>query len=106
VKVSFRVNAPKSWGEIAGTVTSAKTHKPLAGATVQICTQYVASTGACGPASYTLVTPADGRYQLWLDQGDNPLQVSAADDGYQPQARMVKITKGAMTAVSFALAPG
>ena len=53
--------------------------------------------------SYTLKTAADGSYQLWLDTRNNPLQLIAAKDGYQPQTTQVKITKGGTTTANFAL---
>jgi hypothetical protein len=53
--------------------------------------------------SFTLKTDKSGYYQLWLDARYSPLQVIAAKDGYQPQVKSVKITKGATTTTNFAL---
>jgi carboxypeptidase family protein len=92
IAVSMTVNPPKTWGKITGTVTGAGT--PLGGATVQINSW---------AGSYTLKTDASGNYALWLDVRNNPLQVIAAKDGYQPQVKTVKITKGTTTTLSFAL---
>jgi len=69
---------------------------PIAGATVQIDTW---------AASYTLKTDKDGHYALWLDVRNNPLQVIVAKDGYQPQVRKVKISKGTTTTADFSLKP-
>ena len=103
VRVNFQVNPPKAWGKLAGTVTDAATGDPIQGATVQVCTLYDKSTGGCGAVAYTLTTDTNGYYQLWLNQGYNPLQVIAADDSYGSQAKVVKITKGTTTTVNFAL---
>jgi hypothetical protein len=92
--VSMTVNPPKTWGKIAGKVTSAVDGSPIAGATVQIDTW---------AASYTLKTDRDGNYALWLDQRNNPLQLIAAKDGYQPQTVKVKIQKGTTTTQNFVL---
>jgi hypothetical protein len=103
ISVSMKVNPPKSWGKIDGTVTDASTGDPLAGATVQICTMYVKSTGRCGPVTYTLKTDSNGYYQLWLAQGYNPLQMIATTDGYEPITKPVKIVKGSTVTTNFAL---
>ncbi len=103
VTVSMTVNPPSTWGEVAGTVADAGTGDPIPGATVQICTMYDPTTGMCGPVTYTLKTDSTGHYQLWLNHGYNPLQIIAARDGYQPQAKTVRITQGATTTVNFVL---
>jgi N-acetylneuraminic acid mutarotase len=85
VDVTMNVTPPTSWGKISGTVVGVNcdgTVLPLAGATVQIDTW---------AAHYTLKTDANGRYALWLDHRNNPLQVIVAKDGWQPQTRQVKI---------------
>jgi hypothetical protein len=97
VNVSMTVNPPKTWGKITGSVTSAVDGTPIAGATIQIDTW---------ATSYTLHTDASGNYQLWLDVRNNPLQLIAAKDGYQPQVRTVKIVKGTTTTSSFVLKKG
>jgi hypothetical protein len=91
VPVSMKVNPPKTWGKITGTVAGPS--GPIPGATVQINTK---------AGHYTLRTDASGHYQLWLD-ASNPLQVVCADNGYQSQVRTVRITKGATTTLNFAL---
>jgi hypothetical protein len=92
VSVAMTVNPPKTWGKISGVVSGPS--GVIAGATIQINTW---------AASYTLKTDKNGYYQLWLDQRNNPLQVIAAKDGYQPQVKTVKIKKGTNTTVNFAL---
>jgi hypothetical protein len=92
IPVSMLVNPPKTWGKIAGTVTGAGL--PLAGATVQITSW---------ATHYTLKTDKNGNYALWLDVRNNPLQIICAKDGYQPQVKTVRITKGTTTTLNFAL---
>ncbi len=94
VAVSMTVNPPKTWGKIMGTVTSAVDGSPIAGATVQIDSW---------AASYTLKTDKFGQYALWLDVRNNPLQLIVAKDGWQPQTRKVKISKGTVTIANFVL---
>jgi hypothetical protein len=97
VDVTFRVDRPKSWGELSGTVTGvtcAGTTTALPGATVQV-------TEPNG-THHTLATDETGRYGLWLD-ARKPLQVIAARDGYQPQTSTIRITAGQSTERNFAL---
>jgi hypothetical protein len=94
VPVTMTVNPPKTWGKIAGTVTSAANGSAIAGATVQVDSW---------ATSYSLKTKADGTYELWLDTRNNPLQLIAAKDGFQPQTTKVRITKGATTTTDFTL---
>jgi N-acetylneuraminic acid mutarotase len=102
VTVALTVNPPKTWGEIAGTVTDSSGN-PIAGATVAICTMYDTQTGTCGPVTYTLQTNGSGGYQLWLDKGFSPLEVIAAKDGYTPILKIAKLTAGNTTTVAFVL---
>jgi hypothetical protein len=99
VTITLTVKPPRTWGEITGTVTDAATGDPIAGATVQ-----VAAFGGHGQVSYTTTTDSSGRYQWWLDARYDPLLVSVADDGYQPQARAARIRPGTATTLNFALA--
>jgi N-acetylneuraminic acid mutarotase len=103
VGITLQANPPSTWGKVTGTVTDASTGNPIAGATVEICTQYNKQTGTCGSVSYTLKTDTNGDYQLWLNQGYNPLQIIAAIDGYAPVSKVVKFIKGLTTTVNFAL---
>jgi N-acetylneuraminic acid mutarotase len=103
IGVAMQANPPAAWSKVAGTVTDASTGNPIAGATVQICTQYNKSTGTCGQVTYTLKTDSSGSYQLWLNRGFNPLQIIAAKDGYQPATKLATLIKGIATTVNFAL---
>jgi N-acetylneuraminic acid mutarotase len=94
VPVTMTVNPPKTWGKITGKVTSAVDGSGIGGATLQIDSW---------ATSYTLKTAADGTYALWLDTRNNPLQLIAAKDGYQPQTRAVKINRTTPTTADFAL---
>jgi N-acetylneuraminic acid mutarotase len=90
--VSMKVDPPKSWGKITGTVSGPS--GPLPGATIQISTT---------AGHWTLRTDASGHYQLWLDAQNNPLQVICADNGYQSQMATTKIKREATTTLDFAL---
>ncbi|MGW4487163.1 Kelch repeat-containing protein, partial [Amycolatopsis sp. NPDC004368] len=99
--VSLQATPPKAWGELSGTVTDTATGAGIADATVQVCT--MVHNGVCGEVSYTLKTDAQGHYRLWLDKGYNPLMVTVAANGYQPQFRQVKVQAGAATVTDVAL---
>jgi N-acetylneuraminic acid mutarotase len=103
INITMQVNPPSTWSKVAGTVTDASTGDPLAGATIQICTQYNTSTGTCGAVSYTLTTDSNGDYQLWLNRGYNPLQIIAALADYEPASKVVKLISGLTTTANFAL---
>ena len=103
VTVGMHAQPPLTWGKVTGTVTDASTGNPIAGVTVQICTMYSLQTGTCGPVTYTLKTDNSGNYQLWLNQGFNPLQIIAAKDGYQPIAKLARIIRGSTVTVNFSL---
>ncbi|MDT4992964.1 MAG: hypothetical protein QOH97_2856 [Actinoplanes sp.] len=94
VPVSMTVNPPQTWGKITGKVTSAVDGSVIPGATVQINSW---------AADYTLKTAKDGTYGLWLDVRNNPLQLIIAKDGYQPQTKTLRITRGTSTAANFTL---
>ena len=98
VAVTMNASPPKTWGKITGTVMGVNcdgTSAPIAGATVQVDTW---------AAHYTLKTDKNGVYALWLDHRNNPLQVIAAKDGWQPQTRQVKIKAGQVTTADWKLA--
>jgi N-acetylneuraminic acid mutarotase len=103
ISISMQVNPPSTWSKVEGTITDASSGDPLAGATVQICTQYSTSTGTCGSVAYTLTTDGNGDYQLWLNRGYNPLQIIAALAGYAPASKVVKLISGLTTMANFAL---
>jgi hypothetical protein len=98
VGVTFEVTPPRRWGKLAGTVSGVAcngTSAPLPGATVQVDSW---------AGSWTFQTEVDGSYAYWMNQGANPLQLIAAKDGYQPQTRKVRLTKGETVIADFALA--
>ncbi|MEU8638942.1 carboxypeptidase regulatory-like domain-containing protein [Amycolatopsis sp. NPDC048633] len=99
--VSLQAAPPKAWGELSGDVTDAASGAPIANATVQVCT--MVHNGVCGEVSYTLKTDAHGHYRLWLDKGYNPLVVTVAANGFQPQFRQTKVKAGAATVTDVAL---
>ena len=98
VGASMQVNPPTTWGKITGAVTAAVGGVPITGATVQIGT-----FSGTGQVTFTLKTDNTGHYQLWLDARYSPLQIIAAKDGFQPQVKTVKITKGTTTTTNFVL---
>jgi N-acetylneuraminic acid mutarotase len=102
VGVTMTVTPPATWAKITGTVADTS-GSPISGATVAICTMYSTQTGLCGPETFTLKTDGNGHYQLWLNQGFNPLEIIAAKDGYTPVMKIAKITKGGTTTANFTL---
>jgi N-acetylneuraminic acid mutarotase len=98
VGATMQVDPPKAWGKITGAVTSAADGSAISGATVQIGT-----FNGTGQVTFTLKTDTSGHYQLWLDARYSPLQIIAAKDGFQPQVKSVKITKGTTTTTNFVL---
>jgi subtilisin family serine protease/N-acetylneuraminic acid mutarotase len=97
VTVTMTVTPPAAWGKLAGTVkgtSCAGATAPLAGATVQVDSW---------AGSWTLVTGSDGTYAQWFNAGANPLQLIAAKDGYAPQTKQVRLTKGATVRGDFTL---
>ncbi len=99
VGVTMTVSPPSTWGKIAGTIAgTACSADPAAlkGATLQIDSW---------AQDFSLKTDKGGKYALWLDVRNNPLQLIAAKDGWAPQARTVKIVKLATTTADFNLKP-
>jgi N-acetylneuraminic acid mutarotase len=97
VNVTMNVTPPKTWGKITGTVSGlacSHTTGPLTGATVQI-------DGSA--ADYTLTTNSNGQFEYWIDKSDNPLTVTASQDGWQSQAAGAKIKAGATVSANFTL---
>ena len=91
VDVDMQVGAPPSWAKVMGTVTGTScdgTSAALAGANVWIAGKH---------GQYTLTTDANGRYALWLDQRDSPLQVTAGMDGWVPNVATVSARGGRAT---------
>ena len=84
--VTLQVTPPKKYGKIAGTVQGVGCDgtviAPLQNATVQI---------DWADGRRRLLTHRDGSYGWWSDTGANPLGVTVAQDGYQPQTRTVRL---------------
>ncbi len=90
VGVRMQVDPPRSWAKIMGTVTGTScdgTSAPLAGANVWIA----------GHGTYTLTTDVNGRYAWWLDDHENPLQLTAGRDGWVPKMANVQVHGGRAT---------
>lgn len=85
---------------LSGTVTDA-TGGPIAGARIDAAR--LGATALPGRAVATVLTSADGRYQLAVSTGQLLVAASSAD--YAPQARYVEVGEGGATA-DFALVPG
>lgn len=87
--VSMRVDPPASWTKVMGTVTGTAcdgTSAPLAGASVFVAGRH---------SKVALTTDTQGRYALWVDKAEGPLQVTATDDDWTPQAVTGLRLKGA-----------
>jgi len=95
VPVTMTVNAPNTWGQLEGTVTSLGycdvNPAPLEGA------QVVIQPGT----TVTLTTHADGAYSTWLEQGIYMVTVSA--DEHTDDSAWVLITAQATTTQDFDL---
>lgn len=80
VGVSMQVDPPASWTKVMGTVTGTAcdgTSAPLAGASVFVAGRY---------SKASLIADTNGRYALWVDQRESPLQLTAGGDGWTPEA--------------------
>ncbi|SCE65902.1 Serine protease, subtilisin family [Micromonospora coriariae] len=97
VPVSMNVTAPKTWGKVTGTVTSAATGEPLGGAIVQV-------TGGKGYRQ-TLVTEDDGTYAYWINSTVSPLTLVVAVQGYAPETAKVTLKAGKTVTQDFSLDP-
>jgi hypothetical protein len=99
IPVAMVVKPPASWGKITGTVTGAVcggSPAGIKGATVQL-------NGWA--QSFTLKTDAAGRYALWVDARNNPIDMIVAKDGWTPQDAKAKVVKGQTTTKDFTLKP-
>lgn len=96
VGVTMTATPPRTWGKIAGTVTTtgAGGSTPVAGATVELDSW---------AASYTLTTDTAGKYALWIDKRNNPLTAIVAKDGYRPQTAKVTVTAGSTVTKNWVL---
>ncbi len=97
VAVSLRVDAPSSWGKLAGTVYGkdcAGVKAPLPGASVRYD----------GPlADRTLRTDAAGKYAVWQDRANSPATLVVTKDGWFPATGSVQIRAGQTTTKDFTL---
>ncbi|MGD9961308.1 S8 family serine peptidase [Nocardioides sp.] len=97
VAVTMTITPPKAWGKLVGTVSGKActgTVAALPGATLQVDSW---------AGSWTFLTDGDGGYAYWFNAGANPLQLIAAKDGYAPQTRRVRLTKGQTVTADFTL---
>jgi hypothetical protein len=88
VAVNMTVKPPKTWGKIAGvvsTVVKSGSSVPVPGATVELDSW---------AASYTLTTEADGSYAIWIDKRNNPVTAIVAKDGFKPQTARIRVLAG------------
>jgi N-acetylneuraminic acid mutarotase len=99
VPVTLTASAPRTWGEITGTVTGTS----CAGATAPVPDATVQVTGAHG--SWLLTTDANGQFALWLDTKNNPLTEIVSGSGWKSQAAAVSARAGATTTHNFTLSP-
>lgn len=98
VDVTMHVNPPNRWGalkgEVKGTTCKGETEE-LAGATVQIDGTLQSST---------LKTDKEGKYALWLDSENNPINMIVSKDGWQPQSNhKVRVQPHKTTVADFTL---
>ena len=86
-------------GKLAGTVSTSgycgTKPAPLPDATVFL--------EGSGGYSFTLQTDANGYYQRWLSDGENPYNVTASLDGYSTGTAVVTVTNGLTTTQDFVL---
>ncbi|HQK14685.1 MAG TPA: S8 family serine peptidase, partial [Anaerolineae bacterium] len=100
VPVQMTVEAPPTWGKLAGTVTGLgacdANPAPLENAQVIV-------EGSLGTV-VTLTTNAAGYYQVWLDEAETPLTVTVTYPNHEAgTATGVVIVAGATTIVDFDL---
>jgi subtilisin family serine protease len=98
VDVSMKINPPKSWGKLAGTVSgfSPDGVVSLGDSVVQVNGLY---------SSVTLVTGDDGKYEYWFDKSERTAQIIATANGYVPQVGSAKVTAGTTVVTDFELDP-
>ncbi len=100
VPVTMTVTAPASWGKLTGTVTGLgyceANPAPLEEAIVFL----ESGTGM----TWTLTTGISGTYAIWLDEANNPLNVTVSYPGYVTQTVTgISVTAGMTTTVDFDL---
>ena len=98
VNVSMKINPPKSWGKLAGTVSgfSPDGVVSLGDSVVQVNGLY---------SAVTLVTGDDGTYEYWFDKSERTAQIIATSNGYVPEVGSAKVTAGTTVVTDFELDP-
>jgi len=98
VDVSMKINPPKSWGKLSGTVGGFTPDGvvSLGDSVVQINGKF---------SSVTLVTGADGVYEYWFDKSEKTAQLIATSSGYIPQVGSAKVAAGTTVVTDFELDP-
>ncbi|MFC8796089.1 S8 family serine peptidase [Promicromonospora sp. NPDC057138] len=98
VNVSMKINPPKSWGKLAGTVSgfSPDGVVSLGDSVVQVNGLH---------SAITLVTGAGGTYEYWFDKSERTAQIIATSNGYVPQVGSAKVTAGTTVVTDFELDP-
>ncbi|WP_369370482.1 carboxypeptidase regulatory-like domain-containing protein [Promicromonospora sp. Populi] len=98
VGLSLKVNPPKSWGKLSGTVGGFTPDGvvSLGDSVVQINGKF---------SGVTLVTGSDGVYEYWFDKSERTAQIIATSSGYVPQVGSAKVTAGTTVVTDFELDP-
>jgi subtilisin family serine protease len=98
VAVSMKINPPRSWGKLTGTVSGFAPDGvvSLGDAVVQVNGLY---------SAVTLVTGSDGRYEYWFDKSEKTAQIIATANGYVPKVGTAKVTAGTTVVTDFELDP-
>ena len=98
VDVSMKINPPKSWGKLSGTVGGFTPDGvvSLGDSVVQLNGRF---------STVTLVTGADGKYEYWFDKSERTTQIIATSNGYAPQVGSAKVTAGTNVVTDFELDP-
>jgi hypothetical protein len=98
VDVSMKINPPKSWGKLSGTVGGFTPDGvvSLGDSVVQLNGRF---------SNVTLVTGADGKYEYWFDKSERTAQIIATANGYIPQVGSAKVTAGTNVVTDFELDP-
>ncbi|WP_433431692.1 carboxypeptidase regulatory-like domain-containing protein [Nonomuraea sp. CA-141351] len=94
VPVTMKVRPPKSWGRLTGTVSGPD--GPLAGASVRL--EYARG-------KQTVVTGADGRYDVWLERGAGPVRITVTMAGYGTATGTLGVSGGDTVVKDFTLSP-
>jgi hypothetical protein len=89
VGVTMQVDPPASWTKVMGTITGTTcdgTPAPQPGASVFLAGRH---------GRFALTTDTNGRYALWLDRRESPVQLTVTADGWTPKAVPSLRLKGA-----------